>query len=189
MTYRCVFPNCTYETDDRSLIEFHHIHPKELGVVLNRDVTIPLCPTHHKLIYHPGSKSGQHAVMHGDSLSVVQVANTTAGKAVIFSDSCGHEITVTVDVTTPRPDAIYSLRWDLVHGVSERDETVECDSYVEAQVDLKGYCQVGNAVYFSPGNRHFAAELLKKHIENYMVQAKAEYENALARARADWKSL
>ena len=96
MKYRCVFPNCNYETDDRSLIEFHHIHPKELGVTLNKDVTIPLCPTHHKMIYHPGATAGQHSVQGKDSLSVVQVATTTAGKAVIFRDIAGNDITVTV---------------------------------------------------------------------------------------------
>lgn len=188
MKYRCVFPNCQYETDDRSLIEFHHIHPKELGVVLNRDVTIPLCPTHHKMIYHPGATSGQHSVMHDDSMSVVQVTNTTAGKAVIFRDVSGKDITVSIDVRAPKPDAIYVLKWDLVHGITE-EEADECDGYAEAQVDAKGYCQIGNSVYFSPGNRHVAADLLKKHIEQYMVLAKSEYENALARARADWKSL
>ena len=188
MKYRCVFPNCRYETDDRSLIEFHHIHPKELGVTLNRDVTIPLCPTHHKMIYHPGATSGQHSVQHDGSLSVVQVTNTTTGKAVIFKDVAGHEITVSVDVRSPRPDAIYVMRWDILHGITE-SEVEECDGYAEAQVDAKGYCQAGHEVYYSPGNRHVAADLMKKHIEAYMVQFKAEYENALARARADWKSL
>lgn len=188
MEYRCVFPNCQYETDDRSLIEFHHIHPKELGVTLNKDVVIPLCPTHHKMIYHPGATAGQHSVQRPDSLSVVQVATTTAGKAVIFRDVSGNDITVTVDVTRPRPDAIYVLKWDLIHGITE-SEVAECDSYAEMQVDSKGYCQVGNSVYFSPGHRHIAADLLKKHIEHYMVQAKSEYEQSLARARADWKSL
>lgn len=188
MKYRCVFPNCQYETDDRSLIEFHHIHPKELGVTLNKDVVIPLCPTHHKMIYHPGATAGQHSVQRQDSLSVVQVATTTAGKAVIFRDVSGNDITVTVDVTRPKPDAIYVLKWDLIHGITE-SEVADCDSYAEMQVDSKGYCQVGNAVYFSPGHRHIAADLLKKHIEHYMVQAKAEYEQYLARARADWKSL
>jgi len=188
MKYRCVFPNCQYETDDRSLIEFHHIHPKELGVTLNKDVTIPLCPTHHKMIYHPGATAGQHSVQRDDSLSVVQVTNTTSGKAVIFQDIVGNKIAVTVDVTRPKPDAIYVMKWDIIHGITE-SEVDECDSYAEMQVDSKGYCQAGNAVYFSPGHRHIAADLLKKHIEHYMVQAKSEYENALARARADWKHL
>jgi hypothetical protein len=188
MKYHCVFPDCQYETDDRSLIEFHHIHPKELGVKLNKDVTIPLCPTHHKMIYYPGSKSGQHSVQKEGSLTVVQVATTTSGKAVIFRDVAGNDITVSIDVKRPKPDAIYVLKWDLVHGIAE-SEVDECDSYAEVQVDAKGYCQAGNAVYFSPGHRHIAADLLKKHIEHYMIQTKSEYENALAKARADWKSL
>jgi len=188
MNYRCVFPNCPYETSDRSLMEFHHVHLRESGVKLNKDVTIPLCPVHHKLIYHPEATSGPHSVQHDGSLSVVQVTNTTTGKAVIFRDVAGHEITVSVDVRSPKPDAIYVLRWDILHGVTE-EEVDACDGYAEAQVDAKGYCQVGNEVYFAPGNRHVAADLLKKHIEAYMVQFKSEYESALARARADWKSL
>lgn len=188
MTFRCVFPNCDYETDDRSLIEFHHIHPKELGVKLNRDVTIPLCPTHHKMIYHPGATAGQHAENRPGSLEVVQVATTTAGKAVVFRDIAGNDITVTVDVTRPKPDAIYEMKWDLVNGVSDR-EVAECDSYAEKQVDSKGYCQAGNRVYYAPGSRGVAMDLLKSYIAQYMIQTKSEYENALARARADYKSL
>jgi hypothetical protein len=125
MTYRCVFPNCTYETEDRSLIEFHHIHPKELGVKLNKDVTIPLCPTHHKMIYHPGATAGQHSENRPGSLEVVQVATTTAGKAVVFRDVAGNDITVTVDVTRPKPDAIYELKWDLINGISERGDRID----------------------------------------------------------------
>lgn len=188
MKYHCVFPNCPYETENRSLIEFHHIHPRELGVKLNKDVTIPLCPSHHKMIFYQGAKSGQHAVQHDGSLEVVQVATTTTGKAVIFRDIHGNDITVTIDVTTPKPDAIYVLKWSLLDGISEC-EVDECDSYAEAQVDAKGYCQVGNCVYFAPGKRQVAADLLKGYITTYMVKTKTEYENVLTKARADWKSL
>ena len=188
MKYRCLFPNCNYETDDRSLIEFHHIHPKELGVKLNKDVTIPLCPVHHKMIYHPGASAGQHSVCHPDSLSVVQVTNTSTGKAVIFRDISGKELTVSVDVRTPKADAIYELKWDLLNGIRE-SEPEEVDSYVESQVDSKGYCQVGSKIYFAPGSRHVARDLLKQYITQYMIRTKNEYENALTRARADWKSL
>lgn len=188
MKYRCIFPNCQYETDDRSLIEFHHIHPKELGVRLNREVTIPLCPTHHKMIYHPGATAGQHAERHEGSLSVVQVATTTTGKAVIFRDLAGNDITVTVDVTRPKPDAIFELKWDLVNGVSEK-EIDECDSYAEKQVDAKGYCQAGNRVYFAPGSRQVAVDLLKSYIASYMRQVKDEYEKTLAAARECYKNL
>lgn len=188
MTYRCVFPNCTYETDDRSLIEFHHIHPKELGVKLNRGVTIPLCPTHHKMIYHPGATAGQHSECHQGSLSVVQVTNTTTGSAVIFRDVAGNDITVSIDVRAPRADAIYEISWDIINGVREC-EPEEVDSYVETQVDSKGYCQDGNRVYYAPGKLQVARDLLKQYIAQYMIRTKNEYENALGSARADWKSL
>ena len=188
MKFHCVFPDCNYETDDRSLIEFHHIHPRELGAKLNKDVTIPLCPTHHKMIFHPEATYGQHAEKHPDSLSVVQVTNTTAGKAVIFRDMAGHDITVTIDVRAPKADAIFELKWDILNGVAEC-EVDECDGYVETQVDTKGYCQVGNRVYYAPGKRQVAMDLLKGYITQYMIKTKAEYENALDRAREDWKSL
>jgi len=186
--YRCVFPNCEYETDDRSLIEFHHINPKELKAKLNGVVTIPLCPVHHKMIYFPGSNAGQHSRQYSGSLSVTQVTNTTTGQAVIFKDIAGREITVCIDVRQPKADAIYGLKWSPLSGIVE-NEPEEVDSYVESQVDAKGYCQVGNHVYFSPGNRHFAQELLKQYITQYMIRAKNEYEKFLERARNDWKSL
>ena len=188
MKYRCVFPNCTYETDSRALMEFHHVNPRELKVKLNKDIEIPLCPTHHKLIFHPETKAGQHSRQYENSLSVTQVTNTTTGQAVIFKDIEGREITVFVDVRHPKADAIYDLKWSPLSGIVEA-EPKEVDSCVESQVDAKGYCQVENHVYFSPGNRHFAQELLKQYITQYMIRAKNEYEKFLERARNDWKSL
>ena len=186
--YRCVFPGCGYETDDRRLIEFHHIKPRELGNTLNRDVTIPLCPTHHKLIYCPESTAGQHSRMDCNSLSVVQVTNTTAGKAVIFCDMNGHEITVTVDNRVPKPSAIYCISWSIVTGISEAEE-VDCDSYVESQVDTRGYCQVGNRVFYSPYYCQVAHDLLKAYIVQYMTVVKAEHDAALQKARQDYRRL
>ena len=188
MKYRCVFPGCGYETDERSLIEIHHVNPRELKRKLNKDLELPFCPTHHKLIFHPESGSGQHSIAHDNSLSVVQVANTTTGKAVIFKDMQGREITVCIDTRMPKADAIYEIRWDILKGIQE-SEPPEIDSYVENQVDAKGYCQVGCKVFFSPGNRHVARDLLKQYITQYMIRAKNEYEGALAKARADYKSL
>ena len=188
MKYKCVFPDCTYETDNRSLMEFHHINPKELKAKLNKDIEIPFCPNHHKLIFHPDTKAGQHSRQYQNSLSVVQVTNTTTGQAVIFKDIEGREITVFVDVRYPKSDAIYELKWSPIGGISEC-EPEEVDSYIEPQVDAKGYCQVGNKIYYSPGNRHFAQELLKQYITQYMIRAKNEYEKFLERARNDWKSL
>jgi hypothetical protein len=169
-------------------MEFHHVNPRELKTKLNKDIEIPLCPNHHKLIFHPETKAGQHSRQYENSLSVVQVTNTTTGQAVIFKDISGKEITVFVDVRNPKSDAIYELKWDLLRGITE-SEPSEVDSLVETQVDTKGYCQMGSKVYFSSNNRHVAKDLMKQYITQYMIRAKNEYEKFLERARNDWKSL
>lgn len=188
MTYRCVFPGCGYETGERRLIEFHHINPRELGPRLNSRVTIPLCPTHHKMIYHPEATSGQHSHCEPGSMTVVQVATTTTGKAVIFRDMSGYEITVSVDSRPPKPYAIYVLSWDAVHGVAEC-EVDDCDTAVQMQVDSKGYCQVGGTIYHNIGHADVARDLLKAHITQYMTRTKAEHEALLEKARKDYLSL
>ena len=38
--YKCHWPNCQYHTDERSLIEFHHIVPRELWPRLNKHVML-----------------------------------------------------------------------------------------------------------------------------------------------------
>jgi len=188
LKYRCVFPGCNYETDERRLIEFHHVNPKELGVKLNRELTIQLCPVHHKLIYHPDAKTGQHAKCSENSLSVVQVANTTTGKAVIFRDMSGNEITVSVDTRAPKIDAIYVISWDLIRGIDEHEVT-ECDSAIEKLVDARGYCQVGNRVFYGPGHGGVAHDLLKAYVAQYMIKTKAEYSQMLTKARQDYRNL
>ena len=82
--FKCCFPGCPYETEHRALIDFHHIHLRELGSRLGSDVAIPLCPTHHKLIYHPEATSGQHSRKFAQSMVVKQVTDSTNGKCVIF---------------------------------------------------------------------------------------------------------
>lgn len=119
---------------------------------------------------------------------VEQVATTSVGKSVIFKDMVGREITVSIDVRSPKPDAIFELKWDLLHGISDTEIT-ECDGAVEARVDYAGYCAVGHSVFYSPGHRKIAADLLRERIAAYMTKTKTEYENALASARSDWKAL
>lgn len=187
-TYRCCFPGCKYETDNRSLIEFHHIHPRELGNVLSKNVTVELCPTHHKLIFHPGATHGQHAVEHDGSMTIVQVAQTSTGKSVIFRDSNGTEISVDIDTVTPKKYAIYCISWDLVHGIADQEDP-ECPENITKIVDTQGYYHAGARVYYSPSNRGVAADLLASHIVQYMTRTKSEYDLALDRARKDWKLL
>lgn len=188
MTYKCCFPKCKYETDDRALIEFHHVNPRELGNTLNRNVTIPLCPIHHKLIYHPDATSGQHSICHPGSMSVVQVARTNTGNAVIFRDTTGTEITVFMDSRECGKDNIYRLSWDLVNGI-RNVEVSDMSKSVENTVDSQGYCVVRNAVYYAARCRNTALDLMASYVAQYMTRTKAEYDSMLDKARNDWKIL
>lgn len=186
MNYKCVFPDCTYCTSTRALIDFHHIHPRELGNVLSKDVTIPLCPVHHKMIYHPQATSGQHSIRHDGSLEVKQVARTNMGSSVIFQDINGREIVVTVD--TRESSEIHVMSWDLVRGI--RDAVAEdIDEYIAGIVDRHGYYASGHQVYYHKGKEHIAKDMLRSYIAQYMIKAKHEYETVLGKARTDYKAL
>lgn len=89
MIYKCWFPGCKYETTVKSLIENHHITPREINSSPMNKVTIPLCPVCHKLIYHPGVKSGQHTVNTEKSIKIISINASTHGKAVVYEDYNG----------------------------------------------------------------------------------------------------
>lgn len=91
MKYRCHYPKCTYETDNRSLIELHHIKPRELDPSPLNKVTVPLCPTCHKLIFHPLVESGQHKINTEKSLQILGIFKSTHGNAVQYKDFKGKE--------------------------------------------------------------------------------------------------
>lgn len=171
------------------MIEFHHIHPRELNVGLNHAVTIPLCPTHHKLIYHPDATSGQHAIKHAGSLSVVQVCNTNTGYAVIFNDAVGAEITVCIDTKDTVSADIYAATWNIVGGIRERKCEDEVDADTERTVDRLGYAVRGSTVYFSREYRSAAYAALAQWVVGYMTRCKAEYESVLTRARNDYRKI
>lgn len=184
--YKCCFPGCNYETDNRSLIEYHHIHLREAGNRLGKKVTIPLCPNHHDLIYHEEATAGQHAEKHPESMIVKLVTNTNRGKCVIFEDMQGNEHSVDFD-TTPS-DTILCLHWDLVHGITH-DMPEDVDEVSLRQVDDYGFCDDGCNVYYTEDYETVAKALLSKHIAAYMEKAKSEFDSALERARSDWKAL
>ena len=184
--YRCCFPECSYETENRSLIEFHHIHPRELFTQVGKKVTIPLCPTHHKMIYHEDATSGQHAERHPGSMCVKTVTNTNRGKCVIFEDMEGNEHLSMLDETPST--SIMRLAWDIVHGLTD-EAPDEIEPEIEAFVDDDGFFDDGSSVYYKDGFRKVATKLLSKHIEAYMTKAKSEFDLALEKARNDWKSL
>jgi hypothetical protein len=87
--YKCWFPNCKYETFERSKIDFHHVIPRELDP--KSRVTIPLCKTCHALIYVSESKSGQHSINTEQSIEILNLYESTSGKAIHFRDYEGKE--------------------------------------------------------------------------------------------------
>lgn len=186
LKYKCCFPGCDYETDNRSLVEFHHTNLRELKRRMGKDVTIPLCPTHHKMIYHPDATSGQHTEMTEGSMVVLQVTNTSHGKAVIFRDAYGNEH---VSDLVVRPGfTIHYVSWDLVNRI-QRGVAEELDYNLAERVDRYGYFQDGNTVYYRDDMEQVANDLLASYMTNYMTRAKAEYTTMLETARNDWKSL
>ncbi len=91
--YKCWWPECTYETTSRSKIDFHHVTPKEINPHPSNKCTIPLCKTHHALIFHPDAKTGQHSIHTSDSLIINTVCESTNGKVVLYETLEGENIT------------------------------------------------------------------------------------------------
>jgi len=79
--FKCSFPGCGYTTTSRSKIDFHHVTPKELK---ETKLVIPLCKTHHSLIFHPLVHYGQHSIRTEESLEIVNVFDSTHGKAIKY---------------------------------------------------------------------------------------------------------
>lgn len=87
--YKCWFPDCKYETDKKSLIEFHHMTPREINPSPLNKVVIPLCPTCHKLIYHPLVKCGQHTLNTEKSIQILGKYKSTTGWTIHYMDYYG----------------------------------------------------------------------------------------------------
>lgn len=88
--YQCWFPNCEYETDDRSKIDFHHVTPREVDK--RSKITVPLCKTCHALVFHPKSKSGQHSINTKKSMQILGIFESTSGKAIHYMDYDGNKM-------------------------------------------------------------------------------------------------
>jgi hypothetical protein len=90
--YSCWWPGCEYSTTSRSKIDMHHVTPKELDPRSNNKVTVSLCKTHHALIYHPDTKSGQHSIKSDESLAIMTLPKTDKGLSVLYEDMSGNRI-------------------------------------------------------------------------------------------------
>jgi len=91
--YSCWWPGCNYCTSSRSKIDFHHVTPKEVNPHPSNKTTIPLCKTHHALVYHPEATSGQHSIKTEDSLVIQLFTKSTNGTVVLYEDMSGNNIT------------------------------------------------------------------------------------------------
>ena len=189
MKYSCCFPGCAYSTDERRLIEFHHVNPRELHPAMNAGVVVPLCPNHHKMIWHPDAVSGQHSVKHPGSMVILGVDYSSGGMCVRFADMSGNEsITYPDGIYRPSGNALCAS-WSLAGGLNTDRQYIFTDADIADAVDSKGmYCSGMLAVY-DEQHRRAALDYLLCSISDYMTRAKVEYDAALGRARDDWKTL
>ena len=86
MKYNCSFPNCGFETDSRKLIDFHHVVPREINSNKSNKLVIQLCPTCHRKIWHPQSKSGHHSILTEESLEIKGVFKSTGGDMILYEN-------------------------------------------------------------------------------------------------------
>lgn len=90
LVYKCHWPGCKYVTKDRSLIDFHHIIPRELHPRLNCHVRLTFCANHHRMIFHPESTSGHHAIKKENSLMIHNIYPTAPqGYAIEYENMRG----------------------------------------------------------------------------------------------------
>lgn len=87
---------CDYQTENRSLIEYHHIVPKELEGSDNSFNRIYVCPNHHKTIYIDGSMSGIHSIKNNESIIIKGKFNSTEGKVLLIENIKGIETYITI---------------------------------------------------------------------------------------------
>lgn len=156
---------------------------------MNADVVVPLCPNHHKMIWHPDAVSGQHSVKHPGSMSILGVDYSSSGMCVRFADMSGKEsMTYPNGIYRPSGDAMCAT-WSLISGLKTDIPYIFTDADIADEVDAHGiYCSGMLAVYDGQ-HRMEAMDHLLRHISGYMTRAKTEYDEMLYRARSDWKLL
>jgi len=90
--FTCWWPGCDYCTNSRSKIDFHHVTPKEVNPHRTNRTTIPLCKTHHALIFHPQASAGQHSIRTEESMIILGVHDSTNGKTVQYESTSGESM-------------------------------------------------------------------------------------------------
>ena len=191
MKFKCAFPNCNYETENRQLIELHHFIPKEIqseaNIRINNNVTIPLCPNHHKLIFHPLVNSGQHSIKNENSLEITNVTNSNKGKCIIFKDINGNEIITYPEYECKPIEPIYVSYWCAIGGLI-MDKVYDCtDIDLSCLIEHDRMFISGMHVYYVYEKRKDALNVLLNIIENYMKTSINEHDALIKNARNSWK--
>lgn len=84
--YFCQFPLCNYTTNNKHLIQIHHIVPKELNGSNNKNNLIYLCPNHHNYIFVQNSNFGIHSINSKEKIEIIQFLFSTAGLILHYKD-------------------------------------------------------------------------------------------------------
>jgi len=87
MKYKCLFPDCGYETENRSQINNHHIIPKELGGNDSKGNMISLCPNCHSRVFVPNCSSGIHSINCDTSIIIINKLRSTSGYVLEYVES------------------------------------------------------------------------------------------------------
>ena len=82
--YYCQLPNCDYQTESKSQINFHHIIPKSLNGSNKKSNLLAVCPNCHSTIYVSGVVTGPHSVKSDNSIVINKKVQTTAGMAIEY---------------------------------------------------------------------------------------------------------
>lgn len=81
--FKCSFPNCDYETENRSQIHYHHIIPKELNGSDRPFNRVFFCPNCHNKVYIEGS-TGIHSVKRSNSIIIKGKLKSTDGTIIHY---------------------------------------------------------------------------------------------------------
>jgi 5-methylcytosine-specific restriction endonuclease McrA len=90
--YYCEYPNCNYQTDIRSKINYHHIIPKSKSGSNKNFNRIWLCPNCHTSIYIPEETKGIHSKFNDNSIIILGWKLSTAGKILEYKLINSNEI-------------------------------------------------------------------------------------------------
>ena len=86
-TYKCEFPGCTYQSENKDCIDEHHIIPQANKGSNSEFNLIRVCKMCHCKIHIPGSRKGtKHDVLRDDSLIFNKISISTGGLVLEYTD-------------------------------------------------------------------------------------------------------